>query len=168
MGKSLIGQSVKKNHTAFALTLLAMASGAACARNTSDTSRPSVLAAASQSAQPTQPAQPCEPLETRPPNAPEQKPAFAGQTRALGVKSDVAFEVTVLAGGLDKPWAVEPLPDGDFLITEKPGRLRIISAKGEVGQPIGGLLPVGSGGLSAASGPQLILLCRKTIDIPAS
>jgi glucose/arabinose dehydrogenase len=68
------------------------------------------------------------------------------------VNSNVAFDVTVLARGLDRPWAVEPLPNGDFLITEKPGQLRIVSAKGEVGPPIGGLLPVGSGGLSATSG----------------
>src|ERR1044072_9090454 len=45
----------------------------------------------------------CTPLETRRPNAPEQKPTFPEQTRACGVKSDVAFEVTVLAKGLDKP-----------------------------------------------------------------
>ena len=97
-------------------------------------------------------ASPCAPLETRTANAPEQKPAFAGQTRACAVKSDVAFVVTVLAKGLERPWAVEPLPDGDLLITEKPGRMRIVSAKGEVGPPIGRLLPVGSGGVSAASG----------------
>jgi glucose/arabinose dehydrogenase len=53
---------------------------------------------------------------------------------------------------LERPWAVEPLPNGDFLITEKPGRLRIVSAQGKVGQPIAGLLPIGAGGLSAASG----------------
>ncbi|HEV2764836.1 MAG TPA: PQQ-dependent sugar dehydrogenase, partial [Pyrinomonadaceae bacterium] len=94
----------------------------------------------------------CAPLETRTANAPEQKPAFAGQTRACGVKSGVAFDVTVLAKGLERPWAVEPLPNGDLLVTEKPGRLRIVSARGEVGPPIGGLLPVGSGGVSAASG----------------
>jgi glucose/arabinose dehydrogenase len=68
------------------------------------------------------------------------------------VKSGVAFDVAVLAKGLERPWAVEPLPNGDFLVTEKPGRMRIVSARGEVGQPIGGLLPVGSGGVSAASG----------------
>jgi glucose/arabinose dehydrogenase len=146
-----MGQSVKKNHTVLPLTLLAMVSAAACARNPPDASQPqpAVLTAASPAA--TQP-EPCEPLETRPPNAREQKPAFAGQTRACGVNSNVAFEVTVLARGLDRPWAVEPLPNGDFLITEKPGQLRIVSAKGEVGPPIGGLLPVGSGGLSATSG----------------
>jgi glucose/arabinose dehydrogenase len=159
MGQFSRKLSVKKNHTAFALTTLVMVGVAACARNTPDASQPSVLTVASPSSaalptatQSAQATQPCEPLETRPANAPEQKPAFAGQTRACGVKSDVAFEVTVVARGLDRPWAVEPLPDGDFLISEKPGRLRIVSADGKVGQPIGGLLPVGSGGLSATSG----------------
>jgi glucose/arabinose dehydrogenase len=68
------------------------------------------------------------------------------------VKADAAFEVTVLAKGLEHPWSVEPLPGGDLLVTEKAGRMRIVSAKGEVGQPVGGLLPVGQGGVSAASG----------------
>ncbi len=143
---------MKKNPTAFTLTLLAMVngmvSGAACAPTTSD----ALQRSASTAALPAAAEEPCAPLETRPPNAREQKPAFKGQTRACGVKSDVAFEVTVLARGLDRPWAVEPLPDGDLLVTEKPGRLCIVSAKGVVGQPIGGLLPVGSGGVSAASG----------------
>ena len=94
----------------------------------------------------------CPTIETRPPNADTQKPAFAGQTRVCEVKSNVNFEVVVLAKGLDRPWAVEPLPDGSFLVTEKPGRMRIISATGEMSEPIGGLLPVGQGGVSDASG----------------
>ncbi|MGH7481463.1 MAG: PQQ-dependent sugar dehydrogenase, partial [Longimicrobiales bacterium] len=92
----------------------------------------------------------CEPLETREPNAPEQSPAFPEQTRACEVDADVAFDVTVLADGLEHPWAVEPLPGGDLLVTERPGRLRIISATGAVGQPIGGVPAVdarGQGGL---------------------
>ena len=92
----------------------------------------------------------CTPLETRQPNAPDQRPAFPGQTRACAITSHVAFEVVVLAKGLDKPWAVEPLPGGDLLITEKRGRLRIVSAKGELGQPITGVPAVdarGQGGL---------------------
>jgi len=92
----------------------------------------------------------CSPLETRQANAPEQRPAFAGQTRACAIKSETAFKVEVLAKGLEKPWAVEPLPDGAFLVTEKPGRMRIISATGGVGQPITGLPQVdarGQGGL---------------------
>jgi glucose/arabinose dehydrogenase len=126
---------MKNKQISFVLTVLMITAGAACAQ----TPKASVSPA------------PCA-LETRPPNAPEQKPAFPGQTRACAVKSEAAFEVTVLAKGLDRPWAVEPLPNGDFLITEKSGQLRIVSAKGEIGQPISGLLPVGQGGVSAASG----------------
>lgn len=96
--------------------------------------------------------QKCAPLETSSPNASEQKSAFAGQTRACAAKSDAAFEVTVIAKGLKNPWAVEQFPNGDFLITEKSGQMRIVSAKGEIGQPIGGLLPVNQGGVSESSG----------------
>jgi len=127
--------------------MVLMAVGTACAQGGRDAAKTSAPAAASAT-----PTSPCAPLETGTANAPEQKPAFAGQTRACGAKSGAAFDVTVLAKGLERPWAVEPLPNGDLLITEKPGRLRIVSAKGEVGPPVGGLLPVGQGGVSAASG----------------
>lgn len=92
----------------------------------------------------------CTPLETRPPNAPDQRPAFDGQTRACGATSKVAFDVVVLARGLEEPWAVEPLPGGDLLVTEKEGRMRIVSAKGQKGEPFAGVPPVddrGQGGL---------------------
>jgi aldose sugar dehydrogenase len=92
----------------------------------------------------------CTPLETRAPNAPDQQPAFSGQTRACATSSNVAFDVTVLASGLVHPWSVEPLPDGSLLVTERPGRLRIVSAAGVVGEPITGLPAVaaaGQGGL---------------------
>jgi len=92
----------------------------------------------------------CTPLETRSPNAPDQRPAFQGQTRACADSSGVAFDVVVVARGLEHPWAVEPLPDGDLLVTERAGRLRIISASGNVGEPIAGLPRVdarGQGGL---------------------
>ena len=96
----------------------------------------------------------CKPLETREPNGPSQRPAFEGQTRACGVVSNVAFEVTVVAKGLEKPWSVEPLPDGDFLVTEKGGRMRIVAANGEKGAPIQGVPEVdarGQGGLLDAA-----------------
>ena len=97
---------------------------------------------------------PCTPLETRPPNAVGQRPAFAGQTRACAVNSGVAYEVTVVARGLRQPWSVEPLPAGGFLVTEKPGQMRLVSATGGVGEPIAGVLPVdarGQGGLLDAA-----------------
>jgi glucose/arabinose dehydrogenase len=108
-----------------------------------------LFASASTACAQSAPAQ-CTPLETRAPNAKNQQPAFAGQTRACGVKSNVAFDVTVVATGLEKPWSVEPLPGGDFLVTEKPGRLRIVSRSGAIGEPITGLPavdPRGQGGL---------------------
>ena len=93
----------------------------------------------------------CTPVENRQANAPDQRPAFNGQTRACGIRSDSqAFEVTVLARTLDHPWSVEPLPGGDLLVTEKPGRMRIVSATGTVGEPIAGVPAVdadGQGGL---------------------
>ncbi len=90
------------------------------------------------------------PLETRPANGADQTPAFAGQTRAPGVRTEAALAHTVVASGLVHPWGLAMLPDGRWLVTEKPGRLRIISAEGQVGEPITGLPAVdarGQGGL---------------------
>jgi glucose/arabinose dehydrogenase len=62
---------------------------------------------------------------------------------------DVTIEVATVAGGLEHPWSVEVLPDGAFIVTERPGRMRIVR-NGEVGRPLSGLPPiaaVGQGGL---------------------
>jgi aldose sugar dehydrogenase len=99
----------------------------------------------------------CAPLETRAREAPNQTPAFAGQTRACQASSNVVFDVTILATGLVHPWAVEPLPDGSLLVTERAGRMRIVSAAGQVGEPIRGLPEVDArrqgGLLDVALGP---------------
>ena len=84
-------------------------------------------------------------LETRAANA-SYRPAFPGQTRAPAARSEVAFTVETVAGGLVQPWAVEPLADGRFLVTEKPGRMRIVSPTGQVSEPIAGVPAVDSGG----------------------
>lgn len=91
-----------------------------------------------------------QPLETREPNVPEQQPTFPEQNRAPAITTNAAFDVVVLAKNLQQPWAVEPLPNGDLLVTEKPGTMRIITATGQVGQPISGVPQVmsrGQGGL---------------------
>ena len=97
------------------------------------------------------------PLETRPANAPDQQPAFSGQTRAPGVRTEAALAHTVVASGLEEPWGLALLPDGRWLVTERPGRMRIITPQGAVGEPITGLPAVdarGQGGLlDVAVGP---------------
>jgi glucose/arabinose dehydrogenase len=88
----------------------------------------------------------CAPHETRPPNAADQRPSFPGQTRACALHSQRTFDVVVVAEGLEQPWAVEPLPGGDLLVTEKPGRMRIVAAAGGLGPPVEGLPAVDDGG----------------------
>lgn len=90
------------------------------------------------------------PLETRPANNPAQQPAFEGQTRAPAVRTERELTHTVVASGLVHPWGLAALPDGNWLITEKPGRMRIVTAAGQVGAPVAGLPAVdarGQGGL---------------------
>lgn len=59
-------------------------------------------------------------------------------------------EVSTVATGLEHPWALAFLPDGRMLVTERPGRLRIVSADGRVSAPLAGVPEVyarGQGGL---------------------
>ena len=90
------------------------------------------------------------PVETRPAHGANQQPAFGGQTRAPGVRTEQAMSHTVVAEGLEHPWGLAQLPDGRWLVTEKPGRLRIVTGQGTVGEPVQGLPAVdarGQGGL---------------------
>ena len=60
------------------------------------------------------------------------------------------FHVEKVVEGLDHPWGVEQLPDGRFLITERAGRLLLVSADGARKTPVSGVPPVlakGQGGL---------------------
>jgi glucose/arabinose dehydrogenase len=95
-------------------------------------------------------AAPGAPVETGPKSVPEFRPAFPGQTRAPAVKTRTPLQVTQVAGGFNKPWAIAFLPDGRMLVTEKPGRLRIVTPQGQKSQPVSGLPRVdarGQGGL---------------------
>lgn len=79
------------------------------------------------------------PVETRPPHGKGQKPAFEGQTRAPLRTANVAFDVQTVAKGLEHPWAVEVLADGRMLVTERPGRLRIVTPDGKLSKAVAGL-----------------------------
>src|SRR5688572_26821604 len=69
------------------------------------------------------------PVEKNPPNT-NYKPAFAGQTRAPGVKTKTRYKVEKLAERLGRPWAITPLPGGRFILTDKSGFMAIHSADG--------------------------------------
>jgi glucose/arabinose dehydrogenase len=79
------------------------------------------------------------PVEQGPKNVPEFEPAFETQTRAPAADSGVELKVEILADGLAHPWGVAPLPSGHVLVTERPGRLRVLSPDGSVSDPVSGL-----------------------------
>jgi glucose/arabinose dehydrogenase len=81
-----------------------------------------------------------QPVDRRPPQLDTDHPVFAGQTHAPYHKT-VDVSVTTIASGLDNPWAVALLPSGRFLITEKPGRIRILNSDGSPFQTITDNLP---------------------------
>ena len=89
-------------------------------------------------------------VDPRPPNNPEQKPALPGQTDAPETKSNVAFDVVTVAEGLQNPWSLAFLPGGKMLVTERPGRLLVVSADGTLSAAVAGMPAVfsrGQGGL---------------------
>lgn len=67
----------------------------------------------------------------------------AGSSGAL---AQVGVKPQTVATGLQHPWAVAFLPEGRFLVTERPGRLRVIEADGRVQAPVAGLPEVAAGG----------------------
>ncbi len=77
------------------------------------------------------------PIDRGPANA-DYEPAFDSQTRAPSLPAtDVAIEA--FAEGLEHPWGIARLPEGGYLVTERPGRLRHIAEDGTLSEPIGGL-----------------------------
>ena len=60
------------------------------------------------------------------------------------------FKVEVLVEDLENPWSLAFLPDRRMLVTERPGRLRLVDEAGRVSSPLGGLPKIeawGQGGL---------------------
>ena len=79
-----------------------------------------------------------------------------GQAEATATRSptpaptDGAIVTEIVASGLEHPWGFAFLPDNRFLVTERPGRLRIVEADGSLSAPLTGVPEVaasGQGGL---------------------
>lgn len=89
------------------------------------------------------------PPETKKPNR-GYPSAFPGQTRAPGIKTKTPLSVTVLNSSLKHPWAICPLPDGRFLITQNEGDIVILTRDGQLDKTINGfpvVVSAGQGGL---------------------
>lgn len=67
--------------------------------------------------------------------------ASFGTAAAETPRADPAsYRVETLASGLDRPWSLAHLPDGRRLVTERPGRLRVVEADGRLRpEPLAGL-----------------------------
>jgi glucose/arabinose dehydrogenase len=68
--------------------------------------------------------------------------AFAGATQAADPvfpSSAGNLAVETVAGGLVHPWSLAFLPDGRMLVTERPGRIRIVTRDGRLSQPLAGV-----------------------------
>jgi aldose sugar dehydrogenase len=76
--------------------------------------------------------------------------AASGQDNRTYQTSAGPVRLTTVAGGLDHPWGMAFLPDGRILVTERPGRMRIVGRDGQVSEPLEGVPEVhaqGQGGL---------------------
>jgi glucose/arabinose dehydrogenase len=62
----------------------------------------------------------------------------------VAARSQVSAEV--VASGLSHPWGLAFLPGERFLITERPGRLRVVEPDGQMGPPLAGLPRLAAGG----------------------
>src|SRR5919106_1315667 len=51
----------------------------------------------------------------------------------------LAARVTDVARGLVHPWGLAFLPDGRMLVTERPGRLRLVEVDGKISEPLAGV-----------------------------
>jgi glucose/arabinose dehydrogenase len=77
--------------------------------------------------------------------------AAAAQANTQNTASQLGtVRVTTIATGLQNPWGLAFLPDGNFLVTERPGRLRVVTPQGGVSTALTGVPAVfaqGQGGL---------------------
>ena len=77
-------------------------------------------------------------------------PPCSCSPRPLAAQERTAFRVPTSPPGLERPWGGAFLPDGRLLVTERPGRMRLVGRDGRVSAPLAGVPAVetrGQGGL---------------------
>ncbi len=67
-------------------------------------------------------------------------------TKAPKPAETTKVKVVTVARGLVNPWAVQELPDGRYLVTERPGRMRVVEKNGRLSRPLAGVPDVVAGG----------------------
>ena len=77
---------------------------------------------------------------------------MAGQSPVFQSRGGPAYKVVTVVDGLQDPWSIAFLPGADLLVTEKPGRLRVVRNGTLQPDPVAGVPPVryipgGQGGL---------------------
>lgn len=78
-----------------------------------------------------------------PAQQPEPTPAFPGQTDAPAPATQSSgFKVETITDQLTGPWALAFLPSGNFLVTERPGTIRVVTPDGQMSEPLLNVPPV--------------------------
>jgi glucose/arabinose dehydrogenase len=74
-------------------------------------------------------------------------PRLSGRTVELESAEERKLRLIVMTRRLEQPWSIAFLPDGDLLVTERPGRLRLVRDGALDPHPVAGVPPVVTGGL---------------------
>ena len=73
-------------------------------------------------------------------------PAFEGQTAANAPAISSTYHVEVIASGLDRPRSIVALPNGNLLVADGKGAVRIVSTESGMSDPLPGMPSVRSVG----------------------
>jgi aldose sugar dehydrogenase len=83
---------------------------------------------------------------TSAPNGQEARDTTSQAGAPVSPQGDHEYRVVTVVEGLEHPWSLAFLPNGDMLVTERPGRLRIVRNGRLLPEPVPGLPEVRAGG----------------------